>query len=194
LDDLRRRYPSVRFKFDGELDEEDAAIDSLIVAFSVSIILIYFLLAIPLKSYLKPLLIVSIVPFGYIGVVIGHLIFGIPISLLSFFGFLTLYGVVVNDSLILITTIYEDSNIDDIEVAVKSSVLKRFRAVVLTLFTTFARSIPIIFSTSYQVQLFAPTTLSLGFGIVFSTYITLILVSVICLIVDDVKGDFAQNK
>lgn len=197
LSDFRQQYPSIRIEFGGDVENDDIAIKSLVKAFLLSALLIYVLLAIPLKSYSQPLLIISIIPFGVIGIVFGHLFMGIPLSILSFFGFLALSGVVINDSLILVTTIKENKQGTNAIKGIVMASSARFRAVILTSITTFVGLVPIIFESSYQAQFLVPTAVSLGFGILFSTLITLVLIPTLYAIAIDVYVGWAalnRNK
>ncbi len=199
LPKLSQRYPGIDVEFGGDVEEDDRAIESLVQAFLLSILLIYILLAIPLKSYTQPLLIISIVPFGMIGVIAGHGLLGLPVSILSFFGFLALSGVVINDSLILVTRISQytqsfkrqeseshgQTRFELLSQAMIAACQQRFRAVMLTSLTTFVGLTPIIFETSYQAQFLIPTAVALGFGILFSTAMTLLLIPAIYMVSDD---------
>ena len=139
--------------------------------------MIYALIAIPLRSYSQPLLIMSVIPFGAIGAIIGHVVMGKAISMFSLFGLFALAGVVVNDSLIMVDFINK-ARVKGIGVrqAVIESGAKRFRAIILTSFTTAAGLLPILFETSSQAQYVIPTVISISFGIIFATMITLLLV------------------
>jgi multidrug efflux pump subunit AcrB len=147
-------------------------------------------MAIPLKSYSQPLLIMSVIPFGAIGALAGHLLLGLPVSMLSFFGIIALAGVVVNDSLILVDFVNRGMNegrarLDAVMRAAKS----RFRAISLTSLTTFLGLAPIVlFEKSLQAQIVIPMATSLAFGILFATVITLFLIPCLYLILDDYKA------
>ena len=146
-------------------------------------------MAIPLRSYAQPLIIMSVIPFGTIGALAGHLILGIPVSMTSYFGIIALAGVVVNDSLILVDFINRarDAGIP-LKDAVKDAARSRFRAIMLTSLTTFLGLAPItLFETSLQAQLVIPMAASLAFGILFATVITLFLIPSLYLILDDFK-------
>jgi multidrug efflux pump subunit AcrB len=143
---------------------------------------------VPLRSYVQPLVIMSVIPFGFIGAVVGHIIFDMTMSMLSVFGLIALAGVVVNDSLILVEFAnrareYEDSEED----ALLAAGSRRFRAIFLTTTTTFVGLLPMLFETSTQAQFVIPMALSLSFGIVAATAITLILVPCLYLVVHDLK-------
>ena len=148
-----------------------------LVGFLIAMIMIYGLLAVPLRSYLQPIVIMSVIPFGVIGAVIGHIIFDFTLNMLSVFGIVALAGVVVNDSLILVEfTNRGRSEGMSLESAIVNAGQKRFRAILLTTVTTFVGLFPILFNTSVQAQFVIPMALSLSFCIVFASTITLILI------------------
>ena len=150
---------------------------------------IYALMAIPLRSYLQPLIIMGVIPFGMIGALIGHLIVGIDFSALSVCGIIALAGVVVNDSIIMVD--FVNKSVADgmavSEAAVKAGT-ERFRAIMLTSLTTFFGLLPILTETSLTAQLVVPMAVSLGFGILFATVITLILIPCLYVILEDLKA------
>ena len=167
---------------------------SLIRGFGTSILLIYILLAIPLKSYIKPLFIMSVIPFGIIGALLGHFIIGIPVSILSIFGLLALSGVVVNDSLVLVHRIDElRPNHPSLEDSIFQAGGQRFRAIILTSITTFVGLIPLLAETEVQAQFLKPMAVSLGFGVLFATLITLVLLPMLLLIARDVRHAFRKS-
>lgn len=185
---LLTRYPGVKFGLGGASQEEQTLMNRMILGFVASLFLIYGLLAVPLKSYVQPLVIMAVIPFGFIGALVGHLIFGVSISMLSIFGLIALAGVVVNDSLILVEFVNrarEDEN--SIEEALMSGGRQRFRAILLTTMTTFVGLLPMLFETSLQAQFVIPMALSLSFGIVFATAITLVLIPCLYRVVYDLK-------
>ncbi len=175
--ELQARYTSVDFGLEGASQEEVDFMVSLGVAFAVALALIYVLIAIPLHSYAQPAIIMSVIPFGFIGAVIGHMVLGEAISMFSLFGLVALAGVVVNDSLIMIDFVNK-ARADGVPMkrAVIESGTKRFRAIVLTSFTTAAGLMPIMFESSVQAQSVVPMAISLSFGILFATFITLFLI------------------
>lgn len=197
IPDLIQLYPDLEIKFGGELEQEGELQSGLIRAFVFTCILIYALLAIPLKSYWQPIIIISVVPFGFVGAALGHLIMGLPFSLLSFFGMLALMGIVVNDSLVLITRFnQEKAEGQEIHKAIINTGMGRFKAIFLTTVTTIAGLVPLMSETSEQAQYLIPAAVSLAFGELFATGITLILVPVIIAISEELK-DFilgASNK
>ena len=177
IPDLLSRYPGVVYGLEGASKEEQDFIANLTVASIAALFLIYALIAIPLHSYSQPLVIMSVIPFGLIGAVIGHIIMGKAISMFSLFGLVALAGVVVNDSLIMVDFINKAREEGvPLRQAVIDSGTQRFRAIVLTSFTTAAGLLPIMFETSVQASSVIPMAISLSYGILFATAITLFLV------------------
>jgi len=189
LPQVLAHFPGVRSKLSGASQQQVEIQQDLVRGGLLAIFLIYALMAIPLKSYAQPLIIMSVIPFGTIGALIGHLILGIPVSMTSYFGIIALSGVVVNDSLILVDFINRASATGvPLEQAVKDATRTRFRAILLTSLTTFLGLVPIaVFETSLQAQLVVPMAASLAFGILFATVITLFLIPTLYLILDDFK-------
>jgi multidrug efflux pump subunit AcrB len=185
---LLARYSGVKFGLGGASQEQQTLMQRMILGFVASLFLIYGLLAVPLKSYVQPLVIMAVIPFGFIGAVVGHIIFGVSISMLSIFGLIALAGVVVNDSLILVEFVNrgrcDDLSIDE---ALMSAGRQRFRAILLTTMTTFVGLLPMLFETSTQAQFVIPMALSLSFGIVFATTITLILIPCLYRVIYDLR-------
>jgi multidrug efflux pump subunit AcrB len=155
----------------------------------LALFLIYALMAVPLRSYSQPLIIMSVIPFGVIGAMLGHLLLDIPVSMTSFFGIIALSGVVVNDSLILVDFVNKERKAGlPLAQAVREGARVRFRPILLTSMTTFLGLAPItLFEKSLQAQLVIPMAASLAFGIVFATIITLVLIPSLYLILDDTK-------
>ncbi|AKS41061.1 efflux RND transporter permease subunit [Wenzhouxiangella marina] len=188
LPEILSGYPDVRYRLGGATRSQQEVTRDLVVGAIFAFFLIYALLAIPLKSYLQPLLIMSVIPFGIVGAILGHWIMGIPVSLLSLFGIIALAGVVVNDSLILVDFVnrHRRAGQSRIEAAIQAT-RSRFRAIILTSMTTFLGLAPIVFlESSAQAQLVVPMATSLAFGILFATVITLGLIPILYLILDDV--------
>ena len=184
-------YPGLTYDFEGEQREQAESLGSLGVNFAVALLVIYGLLAIPFRSYTQPLIVMSVVPFGFVGAVAGHLMMGMNMSLLSFFGIVALTGVLVNDSLIMIDLVNRERRAGiSMEVAIRDAGKRRFRPILLTTLTTFMGLSPMIFETSLQARFLIPMALSLGFGIVFATAITLILVPVVYRILEDLHHLF----
>jgi multidrug efflux pump subunit AcrB len=174
---LLGRHPGIGFDLEGASEEERNFVRNLSIASLAALFLIYALIAIPLHSYSQPLIIMSVIPFGLIGAVLGHIVMGKAISMFSMFGLIALAGVVVNDSLIMVDFINNARAAGaSLKQAVIDSGTKRFRAIVLTSFTTAAGLMPIMLETSLQAQFVIPMAISLSFGILFATVITLFLV------------------
>ncbi len=183
---LLSRYPGTSFDLEGASEERKQFMFNLTIASIVALFLIYALIAIPLHSYSQPLLIMSVIPFGIIGAVIGHVIMGMAISMFSLFGLIALAGVVVNDSLIMVDFINK-ARIEGVPIrqAVIDSGTQRFRAIMLTSFTTAVGLTPILLEGSVQAQFVIPTAISLSFGIVFATVITLFLIPALYVMQED---------
>ena len=187
IPEILANHPGVGSRVAGQTRSQQEVQRDLLLGTLFALFLIYALIAIPLRSYLQPLLVMSVIPFGMIGAVLGHWLLGIPISMLSLFGIIALAGVVVNDSLILVDFVNRNRRQGEsrVEAAIKAA-RARFRPIVLTSLTTFLGLAPIIFfETSLQAQLVIPMATSLAFGIVFATVITLGLIPILYLIGDD---------
>jgi multidrug efflux pump subunit AcrB len=183
---LSAEFPTVAISLRGEAEQRSRSMASLMNGLKMSVLLIYILLAIPLKSFTKPLYIMSVIPFGIIGALLGHYIMGMPVSILSLFGVLALSGIVVNDSLVLICRI-DDLRAEGhtLRTAVLEAGPQRFRAILLTTMTTFIGLIPILMEPSMQAQFLKPMAVSVAFGVVFATVITLLLLPVLLIIIDE---------
>ena len=183
------RYNNVSFTKGGSQKQQQESMASLGRGFLIALFVIYLLLAIPFKSYVQPLVIMSAIPFGIIGAIVGHLVMGYTVSLISGLGIVALSGVVVNDSLVLVELINEfnrekgHSLYDSIILAAT----KRFRPIMLTSLTTFLGLLPMIFETSLQARFLIPMAISLGFGVVFATGITLIFIPSGMMFLEDIK-------
>lgn len=191
LSRLKQQDPDLDFLFSGEVQDKAEASSSLWGAFIMTMLMIYGLLAIPLNSYTKPFYIMTAIPFGFIGAVGGHWLLGLPLSLLSFFGILALCGVVVNDSLLLVSEFGEQRKkgfgVGD---ALIQSGIKRMRSILLTSITTSLGLVPLLSESSEQAQYLKPAAVSMAYGILFATVITLFLVPVLIQFTDDVKRKF----
>ena len=182
-------YPGVRFQFAGEAKEQRDTFQSLSVGVVILFFVLYGLLAIPFKSYLQPLVVMAIMPFGIIGALLGHMLMDSPISTISVWGVLALMGVVVNDSLMMVDYINRQRRkvgMDLMEAACAAGVA-RFRPIILTSLTTFFGLAPLIWEKSTQAQFLIPMAISLGFGILFATVITLFLTPVSYVILEDLR-------
>ena len=189
------RNPGVGYSLEGASLEQLEFFRKISVASVAALFLIFALIAIPLHSYSQPLIIMSVIPFGLIGAVIGHILMGKAISMFSLFGLIALAGVVVNDSLILMDFINKArlEGMSAIE-AVRQSATERFRPIVLTSLTTAAGLMPIMLETSLQAQFVIPMAISLSFGIIFATVITLFLIPSLYLLQQDFDGLMLDAK
>ena len=190
---LLESFPGVEYGLEGSSQEEAELAMNMQIAAIAALFLIYALIAIPLRSYSQPLVIMSVIPFGAIGAVIGHLLMGMSMSMFSLFGLIALAGVVVNDSLIMIDFINKAREEGKpIRQAVIESGTQRFRAIFLTSVTTAAGLAPILFETSMMAAFVVPAAVSLAFGIVFATVITLFLIPSLYMLQDDGFAWFAR--
>ena len=188
LKELVSQYPGIKHSLEGEAKEQRESFSSLGWSLVFVFFIIYVLLAIPFKSYLQPLIVMSIIPFGMIGAVVGHWIMGLDLSIMSLLGLLALVGVVVNDSLVLVDFINKKrQETNDLMEAVLTAGAARFRPVMLTSLTTFIGLIPLLFEKSTQAQFLIPMAVSLGFGILFATFITLLLIPVNYMLIERAK-------
>jgi multidrug efflux pump subunit AcrB len=188
--ELIKRYPGIDYKLDGDALESKKMEDYMFMGFLLSLFAIYALLAVPLKSYIQPLLVMSVIPFGVIGAALGHIVMGgMALSMMSLMGIIALSGVVVNDSLILVEFVNRD--VRNKGVAIQQAVVdagsRRLRAILLTSLTTFLGILPMLLEGSAEAQFMVPMAVSLGFGIVFATVITLFFVPNLYVILEDIK-------
>ena len=184
-------YPSVSYSLGGEQAEQAESMGGIARGFLIALMLIYVLLAIPFKSYLQPFIVMSAIPFGIVGAMWGHIIMGANLSMLSFFGIIALAGVVINDSLVLVDFINRERKEGvPLSEAIRDAGLARFRPILLTSITTFVGLTPLLLEKSPQAQFMIPMAISLAFGIVFGTVITLILVPIIYYSQEDIKRVF----
>jgi multidrug efflux pump subunit AcrB len=193
---LLRQFPQVQSEVSGRIQEEMESASSQVRDFVISLLVIFSLLAIPLKSYSQAVMIMVVIPFGVIGAVMGHLFLGMDLSALSVMGILAASGVVVNDSLVMVDYV---NNSRKSGVPLKDAVMfagtKRFRAIMLTSLTTFIGLAPIIFfETSAQAQIVIPMAISLSFGVLFATVVTLILIPTLYVIIEDLKRLVSRKK
>jgi len=188
LPELSADYPGLSFDMEGEEKERADSMNSMFSGFQLALIMIFALLAIPFRSYSQPLLIMAAIPFGMIGAVLGHILMGFDLSLLSMFGLVALSGVVVNDSLLLIDRANQNRRAGmDLHDSLVAAGTRRFRPIILTSLTTFCGLMPIILETSVQAQFLIPMAISLGFGILFATGITLLLIPCLYMILEDIR-------
>lgn len=186
LSELIVDYPGLTYDLEGEEKERRESMGGMAMGFIMALFIIYTLLAVPFRSYLQPFIIMFSIPFGIVGALLGHLIMGKDLSILSMFGIVALTGVVVNDSLLLIDFVNQKrkQGIDMFQAVVESA-QRRFRPIVLTSLTTSLGLTPIILERSVQAQFLIPMAISLGFGILFATLITLLLVPSLYVILED---------
>lgn len=194
LKDLGFKYPGVTYRIEGQAKRSKESIDSLKTGFLFAMMGIFLLLASQFKSYIQPVIIMAAIPFGLVGAIIGHAIMGFPITIISFFGIVALSGIVVNDSLILIDFINVKIR-DGVkkEDAVMESGKSRFRPVILTSVTTIAGLFPLLLETSFQAQFLIPMAISLCFGLLVATILTLVYVPSLYMIVKDITGFFSKS-
>ncbi|MBW1899849.1 MAG: efflux RND transporter permease subunit, partial [Deltaproteobacteria bacterium] len=195
MPDLQSKYPGLIYSFEGRQADRRESMQSLMQGLLVALLIIFAMLSIPLNSFVQPLIIMVSVPFGIVGAVVGHLIMGYSLSIMSMFGIVALSGVVINDSLVLIDFANRRRNSGDSSfMAIHEAGINRFRPILLTTMTTFGGLAPMMFETSRQARFLIPMALSLGFGIVFATLITLVLVPSFYMIVEDLKKLAGRKK
>jgi multidrug efflux pump subunit AcrB len=182
-------YPGLTYDLVGEEKEQRESFGSMQKGFLLALFGIYALLAIPFRSYSQPVIIMIAIPFGIVGAVLGHRIMGFDLSILSLFGIVALSGVVVNDSLLMIDFINRQRRgTSDLVRAITEAGMRRFRPILLTSLTTFFGLIPIIMEKSVQAQFLIPMAISLAFGVLFATGITLLLIPSLYSILEDLRG------
>ncbi len=190
LADLGRRHPGVSVSFEGRQKETRESLSSLRWGFPAALLMIYAILAAVFRSYVQPLLVMTAIPFGLAGAVIGHAVWGLPIGLLSMIGAVALTGIVVNDSLILVDFVNRREAGADVPVeeAVVAAARARVRAILLTSLTTVAGLAPLVGERSFQAQFLVPMAISLTFGLSLATFTTLVLLPTLYVVLDDVRG------
>jgi len=188
-------HPDVQYTFEGMQQVQAEFEDGMQRGFMIAMFVIFTLMAIPFKSYLQPLIVMSAVPFGLIGAVLGHAVLGYEISFMSMMGMVAVTGVVVNDSLVLVHFVNraarESHSLKD---AVMAAGTSRFRPILLTSLTTTAGVTPLMLEASLQAQFLKPMAVALAFGIMFATMITLILVPALYLILEDIRNFFGLKR
>jgi multidrug efflux pump subunit AcrB len=195
LPQLVRDFPGLTAGYEGRQADMAESMRSLGMGFVIALISIYFLLAIPFRSYTQPAIVMISIPFGIVGVVLGHMLLDYNLSLMSLMGIIALSGVVVNDSLVLIdyANIQRRGGATPLQ-AIRSAGVRRFRPIILTTLTTFGGLAPMIFETSRQARFMIPMALSLGFGILFATVIALLLVPCLYLMIEDAANLFRSAE
>jgi len=202
LPQLKELFPSVMTELGGDIEEQQAQQNEQILFFLAAMIMVYILLAVPLKSYGQPLIIMSVIPFSFTGAVFGHFVLGLDLSMMSNFGLIAAAGVVINDSLVMTDFVNQRrAQGYSIKEAVTEAGTARFRAITLTSITTFVASIttfvgvlPIMFETSLQAAFVVPMAAALGFAVLYATLVTLILVPCLYLILLDLHVPYTFIK
>tara|TARA_B100001123_G_scaffold413898_1_gene512721 strand:- start:3100 stop:6297 length:3198 start_codon:yes stop_codon:yes gene_type:complete len=188
LPNILARYSGISYEMEGVQAEQDDAIGGLQTGYVIALFMIFALLAIPLKSYVQPLIIMSAIPFGLVGAIWGHIIMGLNVTMMSMFGLVALTGVVVNDSLVMVTFINRKRLLhEDIASAVREAGVSRFRPILLTSLTTFLGLAPLMLEKSFDAAFLVPMAVSLAFGVIFATFITLILVPTSYFVLEDIR-------
>ncbi len=185
LEALKEKYPGLTYSLEGEQASQRETLAAMAIGLPLAFLMIYGLLAIPFRSYVQPLIVMLGIPFSFIGALIGHLILGYGLSLISLFGMVALAGVMVNDSLVLVVTtnrIHDEQGIPLSEAVIQGA-MNRFRPIVLTSLTTFFGLAPMMFETAMQARFLIPMAISLGFGILFGTAVILVIVPCVYLMV-----------
>jgi multidrug efflux pump subunit AcrB len=195
LPELLAGHPGIAYSFEGEQQEQRDTLAGLRRGFVFALLAIYALLAIPFRSYAQPFIVMSAIPFGLIGAVLGHLLLGLDLTVLSMFGIVALTGVVVNDSLVMVDFINRKVREEGVPVrqAIRESGVERFRPILMTSLTTFAGLAPLLFEKSVQAKFLIPMAVSLAFGVLFATFITLVLVPCGYFILEDAKDGVARR-
>ena len=193
IPDFQRRFPAIDVETGGEQEERATAMGGLLLGSMFSLVLIYGLLAIPLQSYLQPLVIMSVIPFGAVGAIVGHYIMEVQLMFFSALGIVALSGVVVNASLVLVDYANRQRREGkDVMEAILNACVVRFRPIMLTSVTTFVGLVPLMSTTTPATAPFKPMAVSLAWGVLFATFITLLLVPCLYLMVEDYKHQLAR--
>ncbi len=191
LPQLLADHPGLSHRLQGQQREQSKVMAGMLRGFGIALVMIYALLAIPLRSYSQPLIIMGVIPFGFVGAIAGHFLMGRGLSMMSVFGVVALTGVVVNASLVLVhyVNVRRRLGVDLVEAVCEAGV-KRFRPIVLTSLTTFAGLTPLLFEKSVSAKFLIPMAISLAFGVAFATVVTLLLVPSSYVILEDIKSLF----
>ena len=194
LQSLEARFPGVHWSKSGRQKDQEELIDAMIRGFILALLGIYILMAIPFKSYSQPLMVMSAIPFGLIGAILGHILLGLDVSLLSLSGMIAVAGVVVNDNLVLVDYINRQRAAGlDLGKAIRDAGAARFRPIILTSLTTFAGLTPLMLERSVQAQFLIPMAVSLAFGVMFATMVSLLLVPASYYILEDFKSKIKKR-
>lgn len=195
IPELLRKYPQVQSEVSGRIQEEMESAGEQLRDFVLSLMVIFTLLAVPLKSYSQPLMIMTVIPFGIVGAMFGHLMLGMDLNVLSMFGIIAAAGVVINDSLVMVDYVNKARAQG---IPLRDSVVfagcRRFRAILLTSLTTFIGLAPIMMETSMQAKMVIPMAVSLAFGVLFATIVTLVMIPALYLVMEDARNMFKRKK
>ncbi len=196
MGELLAAYPGITYSLEGEAKESRKTAASMEVGVVAMLFAIYCLLALPLKSYTQPLIVMSVIPFSLIGMILGHLIMAENMTFQSYLGVMALIGIVINDSLVLVDFVNQERKPQHqgLREAVLNAGVARFRAIMLTSLTTFIGIFPMMIATTKQAMFLVPMAISLGFGVLFATFITLTLVPVVLMISNDIKRFFRRGN
>lgn len=195
IPDFQRRYPRVDVELGGEQEERSTAMNGLAIGSLFSLVVIYGLLAIPLKSYLQPLVIMSVIPFGAVGAIVGHYVMNVQLMFFSALGIVALSGVVVNASLVLVDYANRQRREgNELAESILQACVVRFRPIMLTSVTTFVGLVPLMSTATPATAPFIPMAVSLAWGVLFATFITLLLVPCLYLMIDDWVQQLARFK
>jgi multidrug efflux pump subunit AcrB len=192
LEDICNRH-GLSYKFGGRAQEEKETTSDMLVGTVLGLVFIYIILAWVFSSYIRPFVIMAVIPTGFVGAVLGHAVWGFDLTILSIFAILGLSGIVINDSIVLVKTVDERAVKETLLDAVVNGSGDRLRAVILTSATTIGGLLPLLFETSLQAQFLIPMALTLVFGLALTTFIVLILIPALILIEDDICR-FCSNK
>lgn len=194
LPEIRQLFPGLSAEYQGRQADMKEGMTALIQTFVLVLVVIYITLALPFQSYTQPVIVMVAIPFGIVGAFLGHALMGYSLSVISVMGIVALSGVVINDTLVLVDYANRQRRKGtEAYVAIVSAGMRRFRPILLTTVTTFGGLAPMIFETSIQAKFLIPMALSLGYGIVFATFITLILIPALYLILEDVQKLFKKK-
>ena len=195
LENLAIRFPGVTYDMEGQAKRTEDLISNLKTGFGLCAMIIFVLLASQFRSYIQPVIIMTAIPFGLIGAIIGHYISGLELTMFSIFGIVALSGIVVNDSLILIDFINAKIRAGQKTFdAVVEAGQNRFRPVLLTSVTTVAGLFPLLLETSFQAQFLIPMAVSISYGLMAATVLTLVFVPALYVVVEDIKGALTAKE
>ena len=192
---LAARYPGLAWSFEGQERSRMESLDALGRGALLALLVVFALLAIPFKSYVQPIIVMSAIPFGLVGALLGHILMGFDLSIISMMGVLALSGIVVNDSLVLVVAVntFRDAGMSPRDAVIAGS-MRRFRPIILTSLTTFFGLVPMVLETSMAARFLIPMALSLGFGVLFATGVILLMIPVMYIVVEDVRTLYAAPK